>query len=436
MGCYVEIVTLLYSASLAMSAFFQNNLLLRKACNSTVPFGECTGGEANAQHVVSGIYSWKASIQYTIPIVLIILAGPWSDSHGRRRRPLILLPLVGQVLTDSLCILNVYYWNWSPQIAAIFEAITPGLFGSRKMFWVGVISYISDSCTNESRTLKYGIINAIYTISTLIGTGLAGFLNVGLGFYGAFLVPILLNLTAFMVGIIFINDTSLPYDKNIVWLKPKHFMQNYLSVFKGSSKHYSITLVALLLCQAVLVGRIGGEYAVTYLFMRYKFHWYEVQYSYFAAYKMLMIFVGTLFSVTVLSYRLKINDAIIGYIACMFDILAAVCYVFVAEPWQLYIIPLVDFFHGTALTVSTSLTSKIVDNEKLGRLNSVQGLMSTIMSFTIVSLYSAVYNLTFEYIPGAVFLLNIILTFPLLIIFMIIYCKCKHMWETKEITQS
>lgn len=33
----------------------------------------------------------------------------------------------------------------------------------------------------------------------------------------------------------------------------------------------------------------------------------------------------------------------------------------------LLIVPLVDFFHGTALTISTSLTSKIVDNEKLGK---------------------------------------------------------------------
>lgn len=190
---------------------------------------------------------------------ILLVSGPWSDSHGRRRRPLILIPLLGQVLTDSFCILNVYFWNWSPQIAAIFEAITPGLFGARNMFWVGVISYISDNCTNESRTLKYGIINAIYTISTLIGTGLAGFLNVGLGFYGAFLVPISLNLIAFTVGLIFIKDTSIPYDKNVVWLKPKYFMQNYLNVFKGSSKSYSITLATLLLCQAVLVGRIGGK---------------------------------------------------------------------------------------------------------------------------------------------------------------------------------
>jgi len=42
-------------------------------------------------------------------------------------------------------------------------------------------------------------------------------------------------------------------------LKPKYFMQNYLNVFKGSSKNYSITLTALLFCQAVLVGRIGGK---------------------------------------------------------------------------------------------------------------------------------------------------------------------------------
>jgi hypothetical protein len=71
----VEIVTLLFSSSMSMSGFFQNNLLLRKACNGTVPFGECTDGEAHAQHVVSVIYSWKAAIQYIVPVVLIILSG-------------------------------------------------------------------------------------------------------------------------------------------------------------------------------------------------------------------------------------------------------------------------------------------------------------------------------------------------------------------------
>lgn len=79
----LEFVTMLYSATLAMSGFFQNNLLLRKACNSTVPFGLCTDGEAHAQHVVSVIYSWKACIQYVVPVVLIVLSGQWRYSAQR-----------------------------------------------------------------------------------------------------------------------------------------------------------------------------------------------------------------------------------------------------------------------------------------------------------------------------------------------------------------
>lgn len=132
------------------------------------------------------------------------------------------------------------------------------------MFWVGLISYISDNCSIELRTLKYGIINAIYTISTLVGTGLAGFLNVGIGFYGAFMVPIMLNLTAIAIGYFFLKDNCKPYDKNVVWLRPKYFFQNYLNVLKKDSTLATITLISLLLCQGILLGRIGGKLIVNF----------------------------------------------------------------------------------------------------------------------------------------------------------------------------
>lgn len=125
---------------------------------------------------------------------------------------------------------------------------------------MGVISYISDNSPNELRTLKYGVINATYTISTLIGAGLAGFINVRFGFYGAFMVPVLLNSIGILVGFLFIKDSSKPYDKKVVWLKPKYFFQSFLAVFKKGTKNYAITLVILLLCQGILVGRIGGKF--------------------------------------------------------------------------------------------------------------------------------------------------------------------------------
>lgn len=53
-----------------------------------------------------------------------------------------------------------------------------------------------------------------------------------------------------------------------------------------------------------------------------------------------------------------------------------------------------------------------------GRVNSIQGVITTLLSFVLVPLYSATYHFTFEYLAGAVFLLNIVLTFPLLIMYM------------------
>lgn len=191
-------------------------------------------------------------------MVLYIL-GPWSDSHGKQRRPLMFLPIFGQLLTDGLCLLNVYFWEWPPYIAALCEAITPGLFGGCNMFWVGLLSYISDNCPIELRTLKYAIINAIFNICHMTGTGLAGFINVRLGFYGAFSIPFILNSTAILIGLIYVKDNTQPYDKNVVWLRPKCLFKSYMSIFKGGTNAYVITVISLVLCQSVLVGRLSGE---------------------------------------------------------------------------------------------------------------------------------------------------------------------------------
>lgn len=172
------------------------------------------------------------------------------------------LPLVGQILADVLSLVNVYFWEWSPQVAAVCDAIIPGIFGSSHMYWVGLIAYISDNCSNESLTLKYGIINAIRTISHVTGTGMAGYVNSRLGFYGAFIVPIVLNASAITVCFVFTEDKPRPYDANNAWLQPGRFVKDYLNVFKNNKRYYAVTVVSLLIAQAVLVGIMGGEYYI------------------------------------------------------------------------------------------------------------------------------------------------------------------------------
>jgi len=50
-----------------------------------------------------------------------------------------------------------------------------------------------------------------------------------------------------------------------------------------------------------------------------------------------LFFPGTLFALGILSYKFRLNDALIGTIASVFDLLAAVAFFLVSESWQLYL---------------------------------------------------------------------------------------------------
>lgn len=173
--------------------------------------------EGYAQELVAKIQSWKLSIQYSVPLVFILFAGPWSDTHGRRRRPLMFIPIAGQLLTDAFNVLNVYNWHWSPAVAAVSECLVPALTGSRICCVVGVASYVADITRVEDRTKRIGMLMSLYFIATPIGACTAGFLNVNIGFYGTFAVCIAMNCLALVAGAALVKDTSVPYEKASIW---------------------------------------------------------------------------------------------------------------------------------------------------------------------------------------------------------------------------
>ncbi|XP_029344037.1 uncharacterized protein LOC103309798 isoform X2 [Acyrthosiphon pisum] len=100
-----------------------------------------------------------------------------------------------------------------------------------------------------------------------------------------------------------------------------------------------------------------------------------------------------MFSVFVLSYNMKISDLAIGILVCIIYIIAAVVYVISNQFWQIFIIGMIYLCHGSAVTIIISLTSKIMENDRL------------------------------------VILMYVILTIPILFVYMTLYSKCKDFWE-------
>lgn len=240
------------------------NLILRKGCDPNAAsqpadLREKCPDENRAQELVAKIQTWKLSVQYSVPLVFIMFAGPWSDTHGRRRRPLMFIPIAGQVLTDLFNVLNVYNWHWSPAVAAVTECLVPALTGSRICCVVGVASYVADITRTEDRTKRIGALMSLYFVATPIGACTAGLLNVAVGFYGTFGVCVALNVLALLLGAALVTDNSVPYEQSSVWqtVNPKVIADSARVLLKKRPSRS--LLIYMTIVSPLTVGPMQGE---------------------------------------------------------------------------------------------------------------------------------------------------------------------------------
>lgn len=204
----------------------------------------------------------KKKVYNLVKLTNNLFLGAWSDSHGRQRRPLIFLPMIGQIVTDGLYFVNKF-WFWPGILDLIFTSIIPGLYCGRNMFWIGVMSYVSENSSVKSRTLKLGTIITTYTISFLLGSGIVALLKLRSRFYKyyyvMFLVPVIFNTIAIWVGYFYIKDTSDLYNKNVIWLRPKFLFKGFICLFKNKLKTFTISLAVLIICESLFVARTGSK---------------------------------------------------------------------------------------------------------------------------------------------------------------------------------
>lgn len=228
--CWVtaEPMFFLYFLTTVVSGYVGSNMLLHKACDrnaTAAPDLERTKclDERTAQHSLASILVWKSVIQELVSLTILLFAGPWSDNHGRRRRPLMFIPVCGQILCDTLNILFAVFWHVSPTIAGITQSVTVSTTGTFHCFLIGMFAFLSDVTDETNRTMRIGFASAVLPLGGTVGALASGYLNVKLGFTGVFILCIGINVIAIFLGLLLIYDTSEPY---------KHSCSVYKTTFK------------------------------------------------------------------------------------------------------------------------------------------------------------------------------------------------------------
>ncbi|GBP87768.1 hypothetical protein EVAR_28650_1 [Eumeta japonica] len=437
----VEPVMAGYIMPSVLASLATQNLNLEKACRVNLNFSSdiCTAltlretknysyYEEEVQTLTASMQAWKNVVQTTIPCMLILFVGAWSDKTGRRKA-CILLPIVGELCTCIGFMVNTYFFYELPvEVTALTEAVFPACTGGWFTMFLGVFSYIGDITTTEDRTFRVGIVNLCMSLGVPIGSALSGILLRLVGYYGVFSISAVLYLFSLSYGYMYLKDPerktpeicSKPEKKRCFlaeFFDTAHVRETFRVVFKKGDANRRLRVSLLIIVVCVVFGPIHGEFTVMYLFTRYRFNWSEVEFSIWSTYGIITNLLGTLFSISLFSHYLKLDDTILGIISCSSKIVAAFAYAFARNNLEIYIAPLLEILNGTSFIAMRSIASKLVNGEELGKVNSLFGLAEATMPLVYGPLYSRVYMATLNFLPGFVFLLGGALTFPAILIF-------------------
>ncbi|XP_037299349.1 proton-coupled folate transporter isoform X2 [Manduca sexta] len=437
----VEPVLAFFVMPSVLAMLATQNLNLDKACRVNLDFGDevCTAlrrrqranhtfEEDEVQKLIASVQAWKSVIHTAVPTVLMLFIGAWSDKTGKRKICM-LMPIFGEFMSCLLNMTNTYFFYQVPVEWTVFmEVIFPSLTGGWYTMFLGVFSYLGDITSKETRMFRMGILNLCMTMGFPIGMGLSGVLLRYLGFYGVFSISATLQLINFCYVWYAIEDHTWLENKNRI-KKPgcTGFLREFFDVkslrdtleiaFKKGPRNRRLRICLILTGVCLYFGSLWGELSVMYIFTRYRFNWDEVKYSIYSTYHLITHSLGTLFAISVLSRKLKFDDATLGITSTISKICGCLVLAFARNNYEVYMAPLLEILNGTTAIALRSIASKLVSYQEFGKVYSLFGVMETMMPLIAAPVYSWVYISVLHVLPGAVFLLSVAVTVPALCIF-------------------
>lgn len=294
----VEPIMVCYVLPNVMASLAMQNLNLEKACRVDLGYdtdicdamaarnktGYSKEEEESVQKLVATAMACKNIIQSLLPSLLLMFLGSWSDRNNRRK-PCIMLPIVGEMVTATGFLICTYYFNeLSIVFNVIAEAVPPALTGGWFSMFMGVFAYISGVSTLETRTLRIGAVNLFSNVSVTIGIALSGILYKQIGFYGVFSLALSAYIIGFLYGMLRVKEVELPAEQvediefvkkneeNVKNVKQRGFLADFFDIkhikdtfavaFKEGARNRKKRIGIIMILVMVIIGPLHGMYLI------------------------------------------------------------------------------------------------------------------------------------------------------------------------------
>lgn len=84
--------------------------------------------DQTVQKLVAQMVGWKSIVQSSLPCLLLLFWGSWSDRH-HRRKPCMIVPIIGECMKIIGLLLCYYFVKWPMEYVGIVESLCLAITG-------------------------------------------------------------------------------------------------------------------------------------------------------------------------------------------------------------------------------------------------------------------------------------------------------------------
>ena len=227
----VEPVVMLFSLNLGLTGITTQDLYLQKACRVNLNIsrdicdnihnhtgaqvtersdergGHCSTSlfiQVETQKFVSELQGYNGMLQAAPGLLFTLVAGPLTDTWGRR--PLLLCSLLGHLLLSLILLVNAVWFLELRAEYLLFECLQD-LTGGSVCFYLALYSYMADITSPGARSRRLSWLDSFTAIGSCIGLPLGTYIRNNYGFIAVFSAGGAIILVAMAYVILMVKES-------------------------------------------------------------------------------------------------------------------------------------------------------------------------------------------------------------------------------------
>ncbi|CAH1110898.1 unnamed protein product [Psylliodes chrysocephalus] len=364
-----------------------------------------------------------------VPIFICMMAGPWSDKHGRK--PFLLITLIGTCLSPLLMVVFSYFDNVNPWYFLI--SLIPQIISGGTITYLAItLAYISDISTPETRGIRMAFFEATLAFGVLTGSVVSSYIFYATNYEFIFAIA----AGCVLIGIlytVFVIPESLSSlertldDSNSSMDNPFKYITDMIGTTFKQRENNDRSLILLLSTALILFTFANnGDNFIQFIYLRKKLDWNLTKYTLYYGMTSFLWATGALTGTFLFHNKLKIKECNLALLGTLSIIGCFILQELAFNDLYIYLAGLARLFAGLVSPMLRALVSKMVPPHEVGKIFSVTMIGGAIFDLGASPLYTLVYNDTINTYSGIYNVISIFvvgLTALLIVIFKTLECS-------------